>query len=114
MHKRSLKKPDGRSLWLYSREPIPDGITAPSPVTERAAGSSHLRWDPLRSEWVAYATHRQGRTFLPPPELLVLGYLRNQRFVNSLEDVAAIQVDWEVNAVAVVARSDAGLRPSRS
>ena len=68
MYKRSLKKPDGRSLWLYGREPIPEGITAPSPVSEPMARSSHLRWHPLRSEWVAYATHRQDRTFLPPPE----------------------------------------------
>jgi UDPglucose--hexose-1-phosphate uridylyltransferase len=28
----------------------------------------HLRWHPLRGEWVAYAAHRQDRTFLPPPE----------------------------------------------
>jgi UDPglucose--hexose-1-phosphate uridylyltransferase len=68
MYKRSLKKPDGRSLWLYGREPIPEGITAPSPVSEPSARSSHLRWHPLRSEWVAYATHRQERTFLPPAE----------------------------------------------
>jgi FdhD protein len=39
------------------------------------------------------------------PEALTLGYLRNQRFVNSIDDVAAIQVDWEVNAVAVVTRT---------
>lgn len=39
------------------------------------------------------------------PEALTLGYLRNQRLVHSLEDVAAIQVDWEVNAVAVVTRA---------
>ena len=39
------------------------------------------------------------------PEALTLGYLRNQRLVQSLEDVAAIQVDWEVNAVAVVTRN---------
>jgi FdhD protein len=38
------------------------------------------------------------------PEALTLGYLRNQRLVNSLEDIAAIQVDWEVDAVAVVTR----------
>jgi FdhD protein len=38
------------------------------------------------------------------PEALTLGYLRNQRLVQSLEDVASIQVDWEVNAVAVVTR----------
>ncbi|MGV3740806.1 MAG: formate dehydrogenase accessory sulfurtransferase FdhD [Burkholderiaceae bacterium] len=39
------------------------------------------------------------------PEALTLGYLRNQRLVQSLGDVAAIQVDWEVNAVAVVTRN---------
>lgn len=29
---------------------------------------NELRWDPTLEEWVAYATHRQGRTFLPPKE----------------------------------------------
>ena len=29
---------------------------------------NQLRWDPTLREWVAYATHRQGRTFLPPAE----------------------------------------------
>ena len=28
------------------------------------------------------------------PEALVLGYLRNQRLVRSLEDIASVQVDW--------------------
>jgi FdhD protein len=35
------------------------------------------------------------------PELLVLGYLRNQRLVPCLESVYSIQVDWESEAVAV-------------
>jgi UDPglucose--hexose-1-phosphate uridylyltransferase len=29
---------------------------------------NQLRWDPTLGEWVAYATHRQDRTFHPPPE----------------------------------------------
>lgn len=29
---------------------------------------SELRWNPLLGEWVATATHRQGRTFLPPAD----------------------------------------------
>jgi UDPglucose--hexose-1-phosphate uridylyltransferase len=29
---------------------------------------NQLRWDPTLEEWVAYATHRQERTFLPPAE----------------------------------------------
>jgi len=35
------------------------------------------------------------------PELLVLGYLRNQRLVESLDDIDSITVDWEVGAAAV-------------
>src|SRR4051812_5156512 len=35
------------------------------------------------------------------PEALVIGYLRNQRLVQSLEDVRAVQVDWETDSVAV-------------
>lgn len=38
------------------------------------------------------------------PEALTLGYLRNQRLVRSIEDVVSIQVDWEVDAVAVTTR----------
>ena len=29
------------------------------------------------------------------PEALVIGYLRNQRLVNSIDEIAAVQVDWE-------------------
>jgi UDPglucose--hexose-1-phosphate uridylyltransferase len=29
---------------------------------------NQLRWDPTLEEWVAYASHRQDRTFLPPAE----------------------------------------------
>jgi FdhD protein len=35
------------------------------------------------------------------PEELVLGYLRNQGLVFNLDDISAVQVDWEVDAVAV-------------
>ena len=35
------------------------------------------------------------------PEALVLGYLRNQRMVESIEDVQSIQVDWETDSAAV-------------
>jgi FdhD protein len=39
------------------------------------------------------------------PEALTLGYLRNQRLVSALEDIVSVQVDWEVDAVAVVTRN---------
>jgi UDPglucose--hexose-1-phosphate uridylyltransferase len=68
VHALDLIKPDGRKLTLYSRRPIDASLRAPSPFPEPLAGSPHLRWHPLRGEWVTYAAYRQGRTFLPPPE----------------------------------------------
>ncbi|TSA50394.1 MAG: sufurtransferase FdhD [Nitrosomonadales bacterium] len=38
------------------------------------------------------------------PEALALGYLRNQRLVGSIEEIAEVQVDWETEAVAVTTR----------
>ena len=35
------------------------------------------------------------------PELLVLGWLRNQRLVSDIEQVKAVQVDWETESVAI-------------
>jgi FdhD protein len=42
------------------------------------------------------------------PEALAIGFLRNQRLVESIDEIAAVQVDWKVNAVAVTTRH--GLR----
>jgi FdhD protein len=39
------------------------------------------------------------------PEALTLGYLRNQRFVRKVSDIVSVQVDWEVESVAVTTRS---------
>jgi FdhD protein len=39
------------------------------------------------------------------PEWLVLGYLRNQRLVRSVDEIESITVDWEVGAAAVKTRS---------
>ena len=38
------------------------------------------------------------------PELLVLGYLRNQRLVEGVEQIESITVDWDVAAAAVRTR----------
>jgi FdhD protein len=38
------------------------------------------------------------------PELLSLGYLRNQRFVDSLDELDAVQVDWESESVAITSK----------
>ena len=39
------------------------------------------------------------------PEALAIGFLRNQRLVESIEEIVSVQVDWEVNAVAVTTRN---------
>ena len=38
------------------------------------------------------------------PEALAIGYLRNQRLVERLEDIVSVQADWEVGAVAITTR----------
>jgi UDPglucose--hexose-1-phosphate uridylyltransferase len=67
MDRVELRKPDGRSLTLYARDRVADVgplLGEPTPF----AANPHLRWHPLLATWVAYAAHRQNRTFLPPPE----------------------------------------------
>jgi UDPglucose--hexose-1-phosphate uridylyltransferase len=68
MHLKELIKPDGRNLTLYSNQPIPDGLVATSPFSDPQNANPHLRWHPLRGEWVTYAAYRQNRTYQPPPQ----------------------------------------------
>jgi UDPglucose--hexose-1-phosphate uridylyltransferase len=70
MRKWTLRRQDGRELYFYSQAQPPGtylGEGEPAPQL-----NSHLRWHPLRQEWVIYAAHRQGRTFLPPKEFCPL------------------------------------------
>jgi FdhD protein len=39
------------------------------------------------------------------PEALVIGYLRNQRLLESIDEIVSVQVDWEVNACSVTTRN---------
>ena len=38
------------------------------------------------------------------PEALAIGYLRNQRLLDRLEDIVSVQVDWDVNSVVINTR----------
>ena len=38
------------------------------------------------------------------PELLSVGYLRNQGFVENPQDIVSVQVDWETESAAIVTR----------
>ncbi len=80
MFKKILTKPDGRALYLYSRKEIPDNIIATSPKHEGMKASPHMRWHPLRREWVIFAGHRQNRTFLPPKDFSPLSVSKNPDF----------------------------------
>ncbi|WP_103503661.1 galactose-1-phosphate uridylyltransferase [Streptomyces sp. SM14] len=76
MRKTTTRLSDGRELIYYDadpagavptppRRPLPD----PRPVPPAArAGTSERRVDRLTGETVAYAAHRQDRTFLPPAD----------------------------------------------
>ena len=39
------------------------------------------------------------------PEALAIGYLRNQRLVRGIDQIAEVQVDWETDAVAITTRT---------
>ena len=39
------------------------------------------------------------------PEALAIGYLRNQRLVDSIDDIVSVQVDWDTGACAIVTKS---------
>ncbi len=59
---------------------------------------------PLERPLTIYVDKRELVTLMTlgsKPEWLVLGYLRNQRLVSRVQDIAAIQVDWQVDAAAV-------------
>jgi FdhD protein len=43
------------------------------------------------------------------PEALVIGYLRNQRLVDSIDDIASVQVDWQTDSAAVVTKAQTSL-----
>src|SRR5262249_52029043 len=60
-----ITRPDGRALTLYGRVPITDLRGTDGPGTRGESANPHFRFHALRGEWVAYAAHRQTRTFLP-------------------------------------------------
>ena len=68
MHHCDVLKPDGRALTLYGVRPVQVTSEIPSPSPDPVDARPVMRWHPLRGEWVMYAAHRLGRTFLPPPE----------------------------------------------
>lgn len=86
MFKKKLTKPDGRALFLYSRTPIADDVVATNPINDGQIAAPHMRWHPLRGEWVIYASHRQNRTFLPPKNYSPLAVSTSKDFPTEMPE----------------------------
>jgi FdhD protein len=77
-------------------------------VTINEHGDKGIASIPAERDLTVYVDKRELVTLMTlgaQPELLVLGFLRNQRLVNSAGDIASITVDWDVNAASVVTHS---------
>ncbi len=71
------------------------------------AGRTKLTHIPGEYPLMIYLDKREVVTLMTlgsAPEALVLGYLRNQRLVESPDDIENIQVDWETDSAAVKTR----------
>jgi FdhD protein len=90
---------------LYRPEMTDAGLDASSPV------SAVDEYCKIRTSYIAaerpltlYLDKREIVTVMTlgtQPELLILGWLRNQHMVSDIKDIKSIQVDWETDSVAV-------------
>ncbi|WP_328518393.1 galactose-1-phosphate uridylyltransferase [Actinoplanes oblitus] len=77
VRKTSRRMADGREIIYFDdTEPYVSGAavrqaedTRPLPSAEEVLkGGAQVRYDPLTGEWIAMASHRNDRTFLPPAD----------------------------------------------
>jgi FdhD protein len=100
------------SSTLVSDLPLPRLTQAKAPLTceidaVNEFGERHVVSIPAERALTVYVDKRELVTLMTlgaNPELLVLGYLRNQRLVGNISDIESITVDWEVGAAAVKTR----------
>jgi FdhD protein len=92
--------------------PLPRLTNAQAPLTcevdaVNEYGEVHKIAIPAERALTVYVDKRELVTLMTlgaNPELLVLGYLRNQRLVKDVTDIDSITVDWDVGAAAVKTR----------
>jgi len=92
--------------------PLPRLTLAQAPLTcdidtVNEFGEHHTVSIPAERALTVYVDKRELVTLMTLgayPELLVLGYLRNQRLIQEVADIESITVDWELNAAAVKTR----------
>ena len=91
---------------------LPHLTQAQAPLTSEIEavnefGEPHKVSIPAERALTVYVDKRELVTLMTlgaNPELLVLGYLRNQRLVREVADIQSITVDWDVGAAAVKTR----------
>jgi FdhD protein len=97
---------------LVSTISLPTLTQARAPLTKEVLvtdeqGMSRTLHIPAERALTVYVDKRELVTLMTlgaHPEWLVLGYLRNQRLVDSVAEIESITVDWEVGAAAVKTR----------
>jgi FdhD protein len=92
--------------------PVPRLTNAQAPLTREVEtidehGERGITSIPAERPLTVYVDRRELVTLMTlgaHPEWLVLGYLRNQRLVHSIDEIESITVDWDVGAAAVKTR----------
>lgn len=95
-----------------SHLPLPFLTQASAPLTREVTavnefGETSTISIPAERALTVYVDKRELVTLMTlgaNPELLVLGFLRNQRLVKSAQEIESITVDWDVGAAAVKTR----------
>ncbi len=101
------------SLFRMSSINFPRLTQAQAPLTHQVVafnefGESTPISIPAERALTVYVDKRELVTLMTlgaHPELLVLGFLRNQRLIASVQDVESITVDWDVGAATVKTRA---------
>ncbi|HKX41907.1 MAG TPA: formate dehydrogenase accessory sulfurtransferase FdhD [Burkholderiaceae bacterium] len=104
---------DSAADTATTRSPLPRLTAAAATMTHEVEvldefGARRRIAIPAERALTVYVDKRELVTLMTlgaAPELLVLGYLRNQRLVDSVSQIESITVDWEVGAAAVKTRA---------
>ena len=100
--KKSLKEPYRPQLSNAAAD-----LTHPVEVLDERGRASIISI-PAERPLTVYVDKRELVTLMTlggAPEALILGYLRNQRLVKAIDEIASVQVDWAVDAVAVTTKN---------
>jgi UDPglucose--hexose-1-phosphate uridylyltransferase len=85
VYRTDLAMNDGRTIRYYDEGEISRSAVDARPK-EDPAGIGEMRLDPLLNEWIAVASHRQNRAFLPPKELCPLCPTTDSEMLTEIAD----------------------------